>query len=408
MVKFAHLADCHVGGWREPVMRELNHQAFCVAIDSCISEVVDFVIIAGDLFHTAFPAVESLALVTRKLKCLKDKSIAVYAIPGSHDFSASGACMLDVLEEAGLLTQVCRGELVENKLRLSFVTDPKTNIKLTGLVGKKGALDKEYYALLDHASLEQVSGPKIFVFHCAISELKPKELQDMDAMPVSLLPRGFAYYAGGHVHVVEHKSLDNRNNIVFPGPTFPNNFAELEKLGQGSFCIVEDWKLRVVPVKIVPVVAIQINCSGKNPQEIEQCVRECLRAQSVDAVIVLIRVFGVIREGVPSDINWQRVLEGSSARIILRSTAGLSSKEFEEVVLAPQPIEVMEQQLIAQQSSALVWQDKEHDPVLVASVMLCLDIERQDGEKVVDFENKIIKIMERLMKNSSAPAENKK
>ncbi len=397
MVKFAHLADCHVGGWREPVLRELNHQAFVTAIDQCISERVDFVIIAGDLFNTAFPAVESLALVTRKLKHLKDSNIPVYAIPGSHDFSPSGACMLDVLEEAGLLTHVCRGSLVDGKLKLSFVTDQRTGVKLTGLIGKKGALDKEYYELLDREFLERESGYKIFVFHCAIAELKPIDLQTMDAMPASLLPKGFNYYAGGHVHVVDNKSLDSHQNIVFPGPTFPNNFAELEKLNQGSFCIVDRWNVRVVPVQVAPVVCVQINASNKTPFEVEQELQAELNKIQDNSCILLIRVFGVLKEDGPSDIHWERILEAYPARAILRNTNALSSKEFEDISLSQQPIESMEKTLIAQQTGTIILKDKDSDAILVEHLMSAFDTERHEGEKVTDVETRIIKSAESVL-----------
>ena len=73
-------------------------------------------------------------------------------------------------------------------------------------------------------ALEKEEGFKIFMFHTALTELKPKELDKMDSAPVSFLPRNFDYYAGGHVHIVKEASLDGYKNIVYPGPLFPNNF----------------------------------------------------------------------------------------------------------------------------------------------------------------------------------------
>jgi len=35
-MKFAHMADCHVGGWREPELKELSILSFEKAIDICI------------------------------------------------------------------------------------------------------------------------------------------------------------------------------------------------------------------------------------------------------------------------------------------------------------------------------------------------------------------------------------
>lgn len=109
--------------------------------------------------------------------------------------------MLDVIENAGLLTNVARGEETSNnKLKLNFTIDEKTGAKITGMLGKKGMLEKNYYEALDKKNLEEEKGYKIFMFHTALTEFKPEEMEKMESTPVSALPKGFNYYAGGHVH----------------------------------------------------------------------------------------------------------------------------------------------------------------------------------------------------------------
>src|SRR3989338_3984488 len=107
-MKFAHLAYCHIGSWRDPKLKDISTIAFNKAIDKCIEEKVDFILIAGDLFNTSFPRIENLKTVVSTLKQLKDKNIPVYIIPGSHDYSPSGKTMLDVLENAGLFVNVVK------------------------------------------------------------------------------------------------------------------------------------------------------------------------------------------------------------------------------------------------------------------------------------------------------------
>ena len=117
-MKFAHLADLHLGAYKEPRMRALSDRAFELAINNILQEKVDFVLISGDLFNTSLPSVDNLKDATLKLKLLKDNNIPVYIIAGSHDFSPSGKTMLDVLENAGLAINVARGDIVNEKLRL--------------------------------------------------------------------------------------------------------------------------------------------------------------------------------------------------------------------------------------------------------------------------------------------------
>ncbi len=101
MVKFAHLADCHLGCWRQEELQDLNFKSFQKIISRCLEEKVEFILIAGDLFDSAYPPIEILKEVFQEFKRINDANIPVYLIAGSHDFSASGKTFLEVLEKAG-------------------------------------------------------------------------------------------------------------------------------------------------------------------------------------------------------------------------------------------------------------------------------------------------------------------
>ena len=125
-MKFAHMADVHIGSWRDPKLRDLSTEAFLKATLICVEQHVDFVLIAGDLFNTALPGIDNLKLVVKALRALRSQKIPVYIIPGSHDFSPSGKTMIDVLEEAGLVKNVVKGTVKDEKLFLKFTVDEKT------------------------------------------------------------------------------------------------------------------------------------------------------------------------------------------------------------------------------------------------------------------------------------------
>jgi exonuclease SbcD len=164
-MRFAHIADCHIGGWKEPKLSEVSSKVFFKALDEIKSKGVDFLLIAGDLFNTSLPPIDKLKETVSKLKELKDAGIPVYIIAGSHDFSPSGKTMIDVLEEAGLVINVVKGKVVEGKLKLNFTVDPVTGAKITGMLGKKGSLDKIYYENLTKQSLKVKRGTR---FSCSI------------------------------------------------------------------------------------------------------------------------------------------------------------------------------------------------------------------------------------------------
>ncbi len=387
---FAHIADCHLGGWRDPALRQLNHKAFETAIQRCIHEKVDFVLIAGDLFNTAIPSIDSIRVAFEELRQLKEAGIPTYFIAGSHDCSATNRSVLDVIESAGLGTNVSRGEAgADGTLRLVPVVDPKTGVKLCGLLGRRGGLEKHYYEALDRSSLETLAGPKIFLFHGSIAELKPDELQDMDAFGISLMPRGFDYYAGGHIHIVRQHSMPGYLNVVYPGPTFPNNFAELEKLGAGSFCLVRDWQVEHVSIGLHPVVSVTVSVEGKNPPEAEAAIRAALPPRA-EGAIVLLRVEGTLRQGSVADIRFNELLGGlEGALTVLRNTSALRAQEFEDVALSDAgSLEDIEDRL-AREHAGKSHLDAHKEIAITKELLRALATERKDGEKVADFEQRV-------------------
>jgi exonuclease SbcD len=392
-MKFIHMADCHLGGWREPKLRDISNAAFTMAVDRCIKEEVDFILISGDLFNTALPAIENIKLAVEQLKKLKDFHIPVYTIEGSHDMSPSGKTILDVFESAGLTINVVKGEPDESgKLKLKFTEDLNTGIKITGLIGKKGGLEKSYYYNLARENLESEKGYKIFMFHTALSEMKTKELEKMDAMPVSMLPRGFNYYAGGHVHIVDKKDFEGYQNVVYPGPIWPNSFAELEKLGCGGFVLVTNEKAEQTVLEPNAVVSVRIDADGKNPAEAEQEIIDGFKGTNIKGAVITIRVNGELRKGKITDINFKKIFEAlyeQGAYFVMKNTEKLTSKEFEEVKINENTAEEIEEKLIQEHSGQLKIYEKEKEMRLTKELLLQMGAEKQEGEKNMDFEKRV-------------------
>lgn len=381
------MADCHIGGWKEPLLNEATIEAFSRAVKICIDKNVDFILIAGDLFNTSLPAIDKLKRVAADLKQLKDSNIPVYVISGSHDFSPSGKTMIDVLEKAGLLINVVKGTVDEkNLLHLKFTIDKKTGAKITGMLGKKGMLEKKYYENLSLEELEKETGYKIFMFHTAVSELKPEELQSMDSVPLSLLPKNFNYYAGGHLHFVFRKKEKNYGEIVYPGPLFPNNFKELEKLGFGGFFIIEDGNIERVPVKIYDVYRIVIDCENMTPAMVNAELNKEVEKADFSKSIATIRLYGRLSEGKPSDIDFKNVISKMTEKgavAVIKNISNLTSKQFEAIRVSGS-VEGVEEKLIEEHAMQLGCEKSE-----LKAIMNALSIEKAEGEKTADFEERI-------------------
>ena len=95
------MSDVHLGGWKQQPMQDLNFKSFQKVMQACIDEKVDFVLIAGDLFDTAYPPIEILKETFAEFRKLKDAGIPCFLISGSHDYSVSGKTFLEVLEKSG-------------------------------------------------------------------------------------------------------------------------------------------------------------------------------------------------------------------------------------------------------------------------------------------------------------------
>lgn len=398
-MKFAHIADCHIGGWKEPKLSEVSSKVFFKAIDEIKGHKVDFLLIAGDLFNTSLPSIDKLKETVSKLKELKDAGISVYIIAGSHDFSPSGKTMIDVLEEAGLVINVVKGKVIEGKLRLNFTVDPATGAKITGMLGKKGSLDKAYYENLDKTNLESEEGYKIFMFHTALSEFKPSELEKMESAPLSLLPKGFNYYAGGHVHYIFSTEEEGYGMINYPGALFPNSFSELEKWKHGGYYLVENDLVSYNPIKVHDVVSLIFESEHYTPSELEKEIVSKIKESEMEGRIVTLRVKGMLESGRMTDIDFGKILDlcySQGAYVVLKNTNALKTKELEEVKTERfGEAEEIEEKLISEHLGQIKvgFDEKE----MAKKLMKVLDAEKIEGEKNADFEKRVLEEIRKVI-----------
>ena len=388
-MKFAHLSDVHIGGWREPRLRELNILTFKRVIELCIEENVAFVLISGDLFNTSLPPIDLIKEVSADLEKLKRNDIEVYIIPGSHDFSPSNKTMIDVLENAGLCVNVMKVREDHDKLHLDFTID-KTNIKITGIYGRRAGLEKEQYKKLDKSNLESEKGFKIFMFHSLISELKPDFLEMVDSEPLSSLPRNFDYYAGGHPHFILTKKIDGYGTLAYPGATFPNNFSELEKFKHGGFLLIDvnnELTITYVPIKLKEFEGFTVDVDDLTPEEAEKKILNSLN-KDVNNKVVTLRIRGILKSGKVSDIDFKKIQKKiEDAYVVLKNINKLSTNEIEQYKSADGDIDFIEDSIISRYSKEAKSEYK--DIEFIKELMKTLSLEKNEGETNSDFEEKL-------------------
>jgi len=330
-MKFAHIADAHLGAFsKNPRLRDLNLKAFEKAIDKSVEGRVDFILIAGDLFHNPIPDMEIVRRTVEILKRAKDEGIRIYAIYGSHDFSAGTTSLLDVLHTAGLFRKAVNYEVNGDKLRLIPVKDD-TGASIVGISGLSSAAEVEYFEHLDREYLENIPNPKIFTFHTSITELKPSYISDRYAVPKSLLPKGFDYYAGGHLHERIVSDL-NGAPLIYPGALFGATYNDLDILNERGFFIVEDFRPRFVKIEVCKFFKRVIKADGLSAKELEEKLMELSRGDYGESVVIL-KVKGELVSGRVSDIDFHTIRENfrKTALDVLLNTYALGSRERRKI-----------------------------------------------------------------------------
>jgi hypothetical protein len=417
MYRFAHLADCHLGAQKYPELKELEIKAFKRCLDICIDEKVDFIIIAGDLFHSNLPDMGIVKEAVGKLKEVSEKKIPVYINYGSHDFSPNETSIIDVITESGLLkklfdAEVIRDENGEEKIKLNFTIDEKTNAKLAGISGRKMGIDDTYYEMLDKKSLENEDGFKIFVFHTAIKNLLPDFLLKMEGIDIKRFPRHFDYYAGGHIHkrICEDK-FDDYGIISYSGPLFAGFPRDLEMSAKGEkrgFFIV-DFDERInetnfcehknfYEIDLAKYEFLPFEANYKNSNQLYEEILSEIKNKEVEGKIVILKVKGELSGGKTSEINFheiRRILREAGALHVSINHHGLISKEFSEVRVKGETIDEIEEYLLLENISNIEVGSKElkdnKGAELAIRLMKTIRQNPKPNEKKVDYNNRILK-----------------
>ena len=338
-MKFAHLSDVHLGFQKHESLQKIEQQVFEKILDECINRKVNFILIPGDLFHVNIPEMRVQKFAFAKFRQVHDAGIPIYVVYGSHDFSPVSNSVIDLLAEIGYIKKVTNATSHEDgKISLKCLIDEKTGTKITGLSGLKVGKDREWYEKLDRRSLEAEQGLKIFLFHGGISDMKTDSGMDGDQMPLSLLPKGFSYYAGGHMHKFNHQSFDEYSNVVYPGTPFAGYHTDLEDNANGQkrgFVLVEfDDKIKsvdFVEIKNTEYEIIEVDANNRKAESVNQELSE--KTAEVDVVnkVVIVKIQGELMSGKTAEVDVSIVrdnLNNKDALVVNVSKNQLTSKEY--------------------------------------------------------------------------------
>jgi len=393
MVRFAHIADVHLGGWKQQPMQDLNFKAFKKAIDICLKSNLDFILIAGDLFDSAYPSIEILKKTFAEFRRIKKAEIECFIIAGSHDYSVSGKTFLDVLEKAGFCRNVHSFDPENDNFQEKegkIVLNPTVykGVAIYGYPGRKSGLE-----INDLRRIKINNSPgmfRILMLHTTLD--KAKGSLPIDAIRTDELPK-VDYYAMGHLHIDFQYE-----NFVYPGPIFPNNFQELEDLNYGGFYIVDTNKenlLERVNINIKPVKSFEFEI--KNALLATDSIISKLGNSDIYDNIILIRLKGELENSKNSDIKFSQIedyLKQKGAYFLLKNTHNLKVKEDDT------NMEIEEEKTEKFEEDIINFYSKENPSEFnknIYSLINSLSVEKQEGETTENFNIRLVEEAKKIL-----------
>lgn len=411
-MKILHIGDCHLGCWRDERLELHNLNAFEKAIDIAIEKKVDAILISGDIFDVPLPSLQIIIKAMKKLRFVVEKGIKIYAIAGSHDISINlGA--INLLEESAIIKNVDYEK--SEKIEDFFEEIGEYCLFVIGLSGKrrgreveqlndlKAFLEKHQYEIKRKEEEIENKGKKIIkilLFHSTVDELNNLNLKfEMNSVSIDQLPKNFDYYALGHLHTIN--LLEKFGKFyVYPGPTFPTNFEELERLKE-CYCFIFDFKnkkIEKIPLKVVDIVNFHLK-TEKNPITLTNKIIERFESSDLKGKIVTLRIEGMLTEGSISQIDFEKIKKiiESKGGIFLKNISKLSTKELvidiklEEI--SGMSIEEIEKKFIEELDA------ENRKKEIVSEIISALDIEKHDEETIATFEERLLKEIKAKEKN---------
>jgi DNA repair exonuclease SbcCD nuclease subunit len=272
-MKFIHCADVHLDtplqGLAEypgaPVneIRSATRRAFEKLLDAALSERVDFVIIAGDLYDVGLKSFESALFFNKSMLRLKEAGIDVYLIHGNHDAASKLIKQLRPPSNVHVFRSNEPHTFSIDALRVaihgqSFAT-PEI---IEDLAAHYPARIADFFNIgVLHTNLSGISDHANYA-PCSLETLKNK---------------GYQYWALGHVH--NRQVLCTEPYIIYPGNIQGRHGKEQGEKSCELVTVSETGSIRteIISTSVVPWVEVEVDASDcQNADEVYDSLRVAL------------------------------------------------------------------------------------------------------------------------------------
>lgn len=255
---FSHISDTHLGLSQYNIEERENdiYETFNQAIEISIKDHVDFVIFAGDIFHTPNPSGTAIMHMAHALKRLKQNNIESFFILGEHDISRIRSYPVPyVYHKLEYAKYIGQGEPCYYNDVLLVGLDKIRKSEIVEFEDKFQELDR---------LAKNHQGKKIIVMHQGLIEIN----KFAGELSVTDLPKNFSYYAMGHLHDKFLKKYDSLEGpVAYPGSIDLTTNEGIKDVKKGFFEVdisSKDAKPQWIELKRRPQLSESIDYNNLN------------------------------------------------------------------------------------------------------------------------------------------------
>jgi len=332
---FVHAADLHLGyaQYNLDARSEDFNAAFRELVDKTIELKSDFMIIAGDIFQHARPSNTTLEAAITNFRKLRDAGIPVLTVDGSHDSAPNviTGTILNPLDSAGLIHYLPRHEGASWRNESCYVY---------GIPNLRTPRKTEEELPVFMEQNKPTPDPSIFnilVFHMAldIPSLKPPQME-AEAKP-ELLPEGFNYYAGGHVHA-PYKFPFKTGLLIYSGCTETVSYEDAET--EKGFYHVEVNEKGVPKLHHIKLetprhfIVLNRDYTGLIPAKITETVVQLVKEADEDGAVIVPIMSGVLpAEAGRGEVDLAKIRDAAKKALLVHPVLRLRETQIPEEVI---------------------------------------------------------------------------
>jgi len=242
-VRFLHAADIHLG-YRQYGSR-VRYNDFAETFDAIVSDAiarrVDFVLLAGDLFHKRTVDPQTLLQATMILRRLQAARIPVLAVQGNHErpYQHEATSWLDYLAELDLLTllgvRYRDGRIAiepwDEERKTGLYVDLPGDVRVMGMQYLGASTSRAVRDLCDALADRPLkrAGYTILMLHAGLQGVLDGYAAALGRSQLEPLRPYVDYLALGHIH----KPFSQDDWIYNPGSPETTSMAEVEWKDRG-------------------------------------------------------------------------------------------------------------------------------------------------------------------------------